>query len=150
MDSLKIKWQRLVSHGQTCPRCGETEKEVERAFQRLRQSLAPLGIDVILEKKELAPETFAKDVLQSNRIWIGGRGLEEWLDGRVGQSLCCGPCGDTECRTVEVGKMVYETVPSELIIKAGLIAASHMVAKEPIEPSNVCCPKPGSNSKECK
>jgi hypothetical protein len=150
MKILKIKWQRLVHGGRTCPRCGETEKEVEKAFQSLKQSLAPLGIDVVLEKKELDPETFAKDVLQSNRIWIGERPLEKLLDARVGQSLCCGPCGDTECMTVEVGKEIYETIPSEVIIKAGLVAASEMLTKEPAEPSSVCCPGPDSDSKGCK
>ncbi|MBC7131250.1 DUF2703 domain-containing protein, partial [Candidatus Bathyarchaeota archaeon] len=30
MGTLRIKWQRLVSDGQTCPRCGSTEEELER------------------------------------------------------------------------------------------------------------------------
>ena len=139
MEVLKIRWQRLVFQGQTCPRCAETEEQVDKAFQILKQCLAPLGIGVTLDKKVLTPETFARHVMESNRIWIGERPLEEWLEGRVGQSLCCGPCGETECRTVEVGERIYETISSRLILKAGLIAASRMFGKE-AEPSTVCCP----------
>ncbi|MBL7156519.1 MAG: DUF2703 domain-containing protein, partial [Candidatus Omnitrophica bacterium] len=42
MRTLTIKWQRLLSEGETCPRCGSTEKEVEKAVSMLRKSLAPL------------------------------------------------------------------------------------------------------------
>ena len=128
MKFLKIKWQRLLVEetGQTCPRCGSTEKEVEKAVHTLKQSLAPLGIEVTLEKKALDPVTFAKDVLESNRIWISEKPLEEWLGVEVGQSLCSGPCGKTECRTLEVGEETHETITSDLIIKAGLLAASEI------------------------
>ena len=128
MKILKIKWQRLLidETGQTCPRCGSTEKEIEKAVDTPKQSLAPSSIEVILEKKTLDPETFAKDVLESNRIWIGEMPLEEWLGVKVGQSLCSGPCGETECRTLEVGEETHETITSDLIIKAGLLAASQI------------------------
>jgi hypothetical protein len=141
MEVLRIKWQRLLidETGQTCPRCGSTEKEFEKAGHTLKQSLAPLGIEVILEKKALDPVTFAKDVLESNRIWIGEKPLEEWLGAEVGQSLCCEVCGNAECRTVEVGERIYETIPADLIIKAGLVAASKMISTEPKEK---CCKKP--------
>ncbi|MGT2490314.1 DUF2703 domain-containing protein [Cupriavidus basilensis] len=41
----------------------------------------------------------------------------------VGSSPCCSVCGDSECRTVDVGGTSYEVVPEELMVKAGLIAA---------------------------
>ena len=31
MKILKIEWHRLVTDGQTCPRCGDTGQEVEKA-----------------------------------------------------------------------------------------------------------------------
>jgi hypothetical protein len=163
MKVLKIIWQRLLidKSGETCPRCGSTEKELEKAVHTLKQSLIPLGIEVILEKKSLDPVTFAKDVLESNRIWIGEKPLEAWLEAEVGQSLCCEVCGSAECRTVDVGEKIYETIPADIIIRAGLVAASRMVAAEPIEPcceentskktqSGICCSEPHSNSNECK
>ncbi|MFH0732883.1 MAG: DUF2703 domain-containing protein [Candidatus Omnitrophota bacterium] len=135
MKVLKIEWQRLVDEkGQTCQRCGSTEKEVKKAFQSLKQSLAPLEIKVTLEKKALDPSIFAKDVIQSNRILIGGRPLEEWLGAQVGKSpceFCCAELGDkAECRTVEVGGQIYETIPANLIVQAGLLAASELMGKD--------------------
>lgn len=152
MKPLKIQWYRLMSEGQTCPRCGATEKEVEQAYRGLEQSLSPLGIKVILEKYELTPEVFKQDPSKSNILLINRRPLEEWLGLKVGQSLCCGPCGDVECRTLETGGQVYETIPAELIIKAGLISASHLLNRKTVEPSSqkedtnktptpACCPK---------
>ncbi len=80
--------------------------------------------------------TFAENVLESNRIWINDKALEEWLGAEVGKSPCCEVCGDAECRTVKVGENIHETIPADLIVKAGLIAASNMIAIESKEP---CC-----------
>lgn len=124
---LKITWKRLVSEGKTCPRCGSTAEELEKAVSALKQSLAPLGIEVIVEKEELSGAEFKKDPSQSNRIWLNNRLLEDWIGGEVGHSPCCDVCGPSECRTVEVEGEVYETIPAEIIIKAGLSAASQLV-----------------------
>ena len=149
MKVLQIRWQRLVDEeGQTCKRCGSTEKEVQEAVAALRKSLAALGIDVVLEKKALSPEVCAKDISQSNLIWVGKRTLEEWLGAQVGKSpcgFCCGDLGEkVECRTLTVGGKTYETIPAELIIKAGLVAASQSVEASHGES---CCPPPGSGQK---
>jgi hypothetical protein len=137
MKVLTIKWQRLLTDkgGKTCPRCSSTEKEIEKAVRILKQSLAPLGIEVILQKKALAPSAFNKDVLESNRIWIDDRPLEEWLSADVGQSLCCDVCDNAECRTIEVGNKTHETIPAHLIIKAVRAAASSMDNEKPNKPS---------------
>ncbi len=151
MKTLKIKWQRLLSDGQTCPRCGSTEEELEKAISTLKQSLIPLGIKVVLEKDELSVAEFKKDTLQSNQIWLNGRSLEDWIGGKVGQSPCCDVCGPSECRTVEVGGEVYETIPADLVIKAGLLAGSQLLSLEtdksccegepPKTPKSSCCTK---------
>ena len=152
MKILKIEWYRLMADGQTCPRCGATEKEVEKASRSLEQSLAPLGIKVVLEKHELTPGAFKQDPSKSNRLLLNGRPLEEWLGLKVGQSFCCGPCGDTECRTLETGGQVYETIPADLIVQAGLQAASKLVNPQTVDsccqkdaavklPTPTCCPK---------
>lgn len=145
---LIVKWQRLLFDGQTCPRCGATEAEVEKALLVLNQALSPVDIDVILEKGELSVDEFKKDTLQSNKICLNGRLLEEWLDGRTGQSRCCDVCGPHDCRTVGLEEEVYETVPSKLIVKAGLLAASQLLGPqsaknvpEKSRPKNHCCPK---------
>jgi hypothetical protein len=136
MKILKIEWYRLVADGQTCPRCGATGIEVDKASHSLEQALGPLGIKVVLEKRELTTEAFQRNPSQSNRLLLNGRPLEEWLGLKVGQSPCCAPCGDAECRTLETGGQVYETIPADLIIQAGLRAASIIVNPQTGSP---CC-----------
>ena len=137
MKILKIEWHRLMADGQTCPRCWDTGKEVEKASRSLEQSLAPLGIKVVLEKHELTFGAFQQDPSKSNRILINGRLLEEWLGLKAGQSPCCGACGDAECRTVEGNGKIFETIPADLIVKAGILAASPMLVSKP---ATSCCP----------
>ena len=139
MKTLAIRWQRLVDErGQTCNRCGTTEKEIEKAFQSLKESLAPLGIEVTMEKIALDLKSFINNPDESNRVWIAERPLEVWLNAKTGRSPCCDICGDAECRTIEVDGQVYETIPSALIVKAGLQAASRLIDTQPESP---CCPK---------
>jgi hypothetical protein len=137
MKTLKIQWQRLVIDNQTCPRCGATEAEVNKAIQSLKQSLNPKAIEVVLEKRAIQQADFQKNPSKSNLILIAGRPLEDWLQARTGQSSCCGPCGDAECRTIDVQGKIYETIPAELIIKAGLIAANQLFNPKA---GHSCCP----------
>jgi hypothetical protein len=128
MRPLSIVWQRLVnSSGQTCNRCGVTHEALQRAVAKLKVVLAPLDLEPALETREIPEESFRADPSASNRIWIAGRSLEEWLGARTGSSRCCTVCGDAECRTVEVGKTVFEAVPEDLILKAALIAAAQVL-----------------------
>ena len=132
---LTLKWQRLIDKGDTCPRCGSTENEIEKAVSALQQSLKPLGIEIILNKKELTIEEFKKNPLESNRILINNRPLEEYLDAQTGQSPCCDVCGPTDCRTLDVDGNTYETIPSELIIRAGLSAVMELLHSD----EHSCC-----------
>src|SRR5512136_1774928 len=135
---LEIQWQRLVDkQGQTCDRCGTTETAVEDAFQKLKRSMKEVDIEVVLEKKALSPSAFSKDPLESNRIWIAGKPIEEWLSATIGKSQCCSTCGDSECRTMIVDNKIYEAIPAELIVKAGLLAATQLVVTPSVK---TCCP----------
>ena len=125
--TLKIEGQRLIRDEETCPRCGSTEEELNEAVITLRKSLAPLGIEVVVEKRELSVDEFEKDPLESSCIWLNGQLLEDLIDANVGQSPCCDVCGPSECRTVLVNGHVYETIPSEVIVRAGLVAASKIM-----------------------
>ncbi|MEM2104005.1 MAG: DUF2703 domain-containing protein [Candidatus Bathyarchaeia archaeon] len=145
MRTLKIRWQRLVSDGQTCPRCDLTGEEVEKAVSVLRQVLAPLGVEVALEKSELSFAAFRENPLESNRVWIEDKPLEEWLDGKVGRSSCCDVCGPYECRTVEVDGEVYETITADLIVKAGLLAASKLIE---MKKNESCCRNKAAETSE--
>ncbi|MFH0764642.1 MAG: DUF2703 domain-containing protein [Candidatus Omnitrophota bacterium] len=147
MKTLTIKWQRLLSEGETCPRCGLTEKEVDKAVSMLIKSLAPLRIEVKLEKAELSVAEFKENPLQSNRIWIGKRPLEDWIEGKVDKSPCCDVCGPSECRTLEVKGKVYESIPADVIVQAGFLAAAEIMK----EPAGTSCrePKKSPQGKSC-
>ncbi len=145
MKVLTIEWHRLVDdQGQTCDRCGSTESSVEKASKKLQRSLSEVGIAVVLEKKTLSPETFEKNPLDSNRIWVAGKPIEEWLSATSGQSRCCSACGDSDCRTVIVDGKIYEAIPEELIVKAGLLAGAQMIS--PDVPAPCCPPVPESKT----
>jgi hypothetical protein len=132
MKTLVIEWQRLLDEQkETCPRCGSTEQEVEKAVEELNQTLAPSDIAVNLVKKTIDPETFKKDPLQSNKILIAGKTLEEWLGATRGQSKCCETCGDADCRTLEYDGDIHETIPAELIVRAGITAAAYLFKIQP-------------------
>ena len=132
MKTLVIEWQRLLDEQkQTCPRCGSTEQEVEKAVQELNHVLNPSGVVASLVKKAIAPESFKKDVLESNKILIAKKTLEEWLGAKTGQSKCCETCGDAECRTVEYGGDTHEAIPADLIVRAGITAAAYLFKLKP-------------------
>lgn len=144
MKTLRIKWQRLVDvKGETCDRCGATEAAVDETLQKLKGSLLSLGIDVLLEKEAISPLIFNSAPLESNRIWISGKPIEEWLSATSGKSQCCSSCGDSDCRTLIVDGRTYEAIPAELIIKAGLLAASQLL--EGAEPG--LCRQPAESPK---
>jgi hypothetical protein len=125
MKSLPIIWQRLVSSdGKTCDRCNATYQEMQRAISKLKEVLRPLGIEPTLEIREIGEKSFKASLSESNRVWIAGRPMEEWLGARVGSSRCCSVCGESECRTVEVGGTTFEAIPEKLFLKAALVALS--------------------------
>jgi Domain of unknown function (DUF2703) len=136
MKTLTIKWQRLVEGGETCPRCGSTGGEVRKASEILGRALAPLGIEVVLNEVEIDLKEFERQPLASNHILIGGRAIEEWLGGTTGRSPCCTVCGPNDCRTLTVDGRTHETIPADLIIRAGLLAAASLTSAGAEEP---CC-----------
>ncbi len=117
MTALPILWQRLVKDGATCDRCGGTYAELQKA-------LAPF-----VELREIDEATFRADPSASNRIWIAGVPLEDWLGAGVGTSRCCAACGDADCRTVMVDETTFETIPADLIVRAARRAAAALRAR---------------------
>lgn len=113
---IRIEWSRLIEDKGTCPRCGSTEEEIEKAVNKLTK----LGYKINLIKHEITLKDFKKDPGRSNEIRINGKPMEFWVSARTASSSCCGVCGDSECRTVEVNDKSYETIPSELIIEASI------------------------------
>lgn len=128
MKPMPIVWKRLVRGGETCTRCGNTGRELEAAVAKLTAALQPLGIVPVLETREIDEDEFKANTSESNRVWIADKPIEAWLGADVGMSRCCSVCGDSDCRILEVGGRTYETILEEQFIKAGLMAASQMMA----------------------
>ena len=146
MKGMPIRWRRLVKDGSTCERCGSTLEQLKSAVGKLEAALRPLGIQPVLETETIGEESFKSEPSESNRIWISGQPLEHWLGGTVGMSPCCSVCGDSDCRTLELGGHTYETIPEELLVKAGLVAASQLVAPVVATPTAAsCCDRACSN-----
>ncbi len=124
--TLIVKWQRLVNNGDTCPRCGSTEDELNKAIKLLKKSLKPLGVEVVLDKIEMSMDEFKKNPTESNSIRFNGIKMEDAIGAESGKSKCCDVCGDEECLTVDYDGTTYETIPADIIIKAGLTAASRL------------------------
>jgi hypothetical protein len=103
---------------------------MQRAVEKLKQSLRPLGIEPSLEIREIDERSFKANPSESNRIWIAGRPIEEWLGASVGSSPCCSVCGTSECRTVQVEGTTFETIPEKLFLKAALVACSQLLSAE--------------------
>jgi hypothetical protein len=98
MTQLPTVWQRLVSaDGKTCPRCDATSQHLQSAAAKLKEVLKPLNVEPILELREIGESSFRSNPTESNRIWIAGKPLEEWLGASIGSSSCCSVCGDTPC-----------------------------------------------------
>jgi len=135
MKSLPIVWQRLVSQdGKTCDRCYATYQEIQLAINKLKDALRPLDIEPRLEIREIDEKSFKAAPSESNRIWIAGRPMEEWLGATVGSSRCCSVCGISDCRTVKVEGTTFEVIPEKLLIKAALIASSQLLDLTPEAP----------------
>jgi hypothetical protein len=124
MKPLTITWQRLVKEGRTCDRCGGTQLELQKAVDRLQSALAPLGFEPRLETQQIDEPAFHASPLESNRIWIAGVPMEDWLGASVGASRCCAACGGADCRTVRLADHTFEVIPAELIVRAALAAAA--------------------------
>ena len=149
--TLTVSWQRLVDEmGKTCQRCSDTQREVRVAADILTRSLRPLNMRVLVEEVPMSPETVAQDSSQSNRIFVDGRPLADWLGGTIGMSPCKSCCPDlgpnVKCRTLTVDGTTYEAIPATLIVRAGLRAADNALAKRP--PAKPCCAK-GDCTKPC-
>lgn len=131
MKTLPITWQRLVSpEGRTCDRCSATQHELELAIGKLARALEPLGMAPTLEIREIDQNSFEANPSESNRIWIDGKPMEQWLGASVGSSPCCSVCGTSECRTVQVDGTTFETIPGQLFLRAALVAASQALSAQ--------------------
>jgi hypothetical protein len=125
--TLTIVWQRLARNGVPCKRCADTQHELQQAVATIGRALGPMEIETQLEVRDLTEAEFKGNPGESNRLWIAGTPIEQWLNATAGCSTCCSVCGEVPCRTIEVDGTIFETIPERLIVEAALLAASHLL-----------------------
>jgi hypothetical protein len=59
---------------------------MQRAVAKIEQALRPSGIQPTIEIREISEQAFKAHPSESNRIWIAGRPMEEWLGTKIGSS----------------------------------------------------------------
>ena len=129
--TLVIRWQHAVCQNDNpCERCINTPIEIQRAFDDLKSSLAGLGITVTMEEKKI------KD--HDDRLFINDHDVIDLLKGERTKTACAN-CFDDKgnprtCTSLKLGEDVFEVIPAELIIKAGLVAASELMTAAPEPP----------------
>jgi hypothetical protein len=117
--SLAIVWQRYVGDSGICPGCRATQHELEEAISTIQHVLGPFGIEPQLEVRSMTETQYRATPEQSNRIWIAGKPLEQWLNGTVRYRASRSPC-----RMVEIDGMTFAAIPHRLIVDAAILAAS--------------------------
>lgn len=125
---IVIKWQRLVDeNGETCDRCNKTYQNLKEALSLIKSLLNKLDIDLTFEKVAINLDDFKKNPLSSNQILIDDEPIEKILSLKIGQSSCCGPCGDKECRTIIEGEKEVEEVPVKTILMSLLKRVNEII-----------------------
>jgi hypothetical protein len=120
--SLAIVWQRYAGEGGLCHGCRAAQREVEEAMTTIRHALGPFGIEPQLEVRLMPEAQYRATPEQSNRIWIAGKPIEQWLNGTVRYRAARSPC-----RMVEIDGVTFEAIPHRLIVEAAILAASDLL-----------------------
>jgi len=133
-----ISYQKAVTEScKGCEKCGVDGKEIQKAADVLKDKLAAKKVKVkIVEKKNPAAKM--------SNLWVCDIPLETWLGAQTNTSSCGGCTNPTEkmtCNVMTVDGQNYETVPAELIVRAGLMAADMLIEKGKIDPAAIKTPK---------
>ncbi len=140
--TIVLEWQPPASEVcRQCQQCGVGDQEVQRAFLMLKERLAEKGFDIqVVEKKGAAP------LPNTCGMKVCDVPLEVWLDARTEATPCQGAAdkGDPDGmrRTIRVGNQGFATVPADLMVRAGLMAADHMIENGgKVDPAKITSPK---------
>jgi hypothetical protein len=119
--SLAIVWERYDGDGGICHGCRATQHELAEAISTIQHALGPFGVEPHLEVLSIAEAQYRANPEQSNRIWIAGKPVEQWLNGTPKYRASRSPC-----RMVEIDGVTYAAIPHRLIVEAAILAASDL------------------------
>ncbi|BFR48181.1 DUF2703 domain-containing protein [Nitratidesulfovibrio sp. HK-II] len=114
--AMVVEWRHLDVQGQTCDRCRDTGAELRSAIKALSAEFAGDGVHIEYRETRLDPF----DIAASNGILVDGVPIERLLPGARVTQTCCDSCGEllgaaTDCRALELGGALYETIPADVI-----------------------------------
>jgi len=123
LKTLTIEWRHLDVAGETCDRCYDTGENLANEAKRLRRTLEPHGIEVVVIDTKLGDD----QIPESNTILFNGVPIEDILDIKISENYC-DSCTmllgqQTYCRTVLFEGNEYEDVPAKAIRQAALKTA---------------------------
>lgn len=121
MRYLLIEWKHFDKNGRTCQRCSQTGSNLNGVLKDLQEEFSSKGLNIELKETKLPERRMA----ESNSILIEGIPLENLLpDTKIGENSCQS-CSDLidkptrcRCRTINLGKDIFEEVPVDLIRQA--------------------------------
>jgi hypothetical protein len=138
---IKLAWHKVTQDdGTICPLSTDTQAQVELAAEELRSTLAPNGVDVVVET--LTPEKVEGQECLCNRVLVQGRFVDEWLGAEIARTPCSGCPNQAGCATgsgsgracggqtalIYQGR-AHDIVPANLIVMAGMIAAADLTGE---------------------
>jgi len=136
VKDIEVVWQRYVKDGNTCNRCDQTGRNIQRTVEQLNKELAPDGVEISFITKELGEE----EIPESNRVFVNGEPIECTVPGvRVYMNDCESCCGmasgkGVKCRAIEYNGRQSDELPEELIRSAILAVARNLPRPEPPVP----------------
>jgi len=128
---LTVEWQKADSDACLgCKNSGAREQDIKKAFDELSRKLAAKGIRVELVEKKAVVDT-SKPEMASGLMWVGNEPVESWLGASTQSKVCpacpTGPRGYGHLhKTLIVDGQVYDPIPVDLMVRAGLSAADQL------------------------
>jgi hypothetical protein len=119
MRTITIEWFCFERAGQTCGRCTESYRSLQKAVERAAPVLKEQGIAVELKEHRVSEDN--RD--QSNFLTVNGRDIMDVLNERSDIFTFCRSCTElsgrpSECRTFIYRNRAYESIPEEMLEEA--------------------------------
>lgn len=127
MKQLNIEWKHFDEKGETCLRCSDTGKTLQKVVSELSNDLKSQGIEINFIETKLSQN----EIAESNAILFNGKNIEEIITDMNVQENFCLSCSnlirkETCCRSIEYKGQVFEEIPEDIIKKAILITIDKM------------------------
>jgi hypothetical protein len=114
-STMAVRWMKPATEN---AKCGIQEQVLNKAVNELNRNLHGKDIKVQFGYVTFTQEKPTGDAASSVGLWINGKPFEYWLHAQS--------TGNEDCVELMVDGQKYNTIPAELIVKAGMTAAEVM------------------------